>query len=429
MPDRMYKIHQTDIAKALGMSQATVSLALRGDERVSEETRARVSLKAKEMGYGEPVLEPNLLTDSTSVDNTHKSGTTNVDRRKIGQAQIARVLGLSQSTVSAALRGKEIVNKETREAVVAMAEELGYVPDPNLVALSNRRSTRRKRKFLGTLAWVSNHDTPDGWKKGETARRQYEGVAAQAADLGYKLEELWLGDPEKSEAEFSEILLARGIRGLFLAPQPRFGVNLTLDLSQFSVVTFGSTLAYPRFHRVANNLLSATRLAYHKLDELGYERVGLVVNKDVDHRTNYCLSAAYMSMSEELSGRALIPLLTYQELDESSFFRWFKQNRPDALLAMSEAGIKIMQWLESAGIEIGKDFGIASLNWHQSRSSLAGIDQLTEHLGKAAVNVMHRMLRNTEYGIPHYRSRTLISGTWRDGESAKKRSGITREKV
>ena len=52
---------------------------------------------------------------------------------------IAKASGVSQSTVSRALRGDERIRSEVRAKVVKMAEELGYRRDPVLSALSLKR--------------------------------------------------------------------------------------------------------------------------------------------------------------------------------------------------------------------------------------------------------------------------------------------------
>ncbi|MCC6580121.1 MAG: LacI family DNA-binding transcriptional regulator [Phycisphaeraceae bacterium] len=49
---------------------------------------------------------------------------------KVTQAEIGRRLGLAQITVSKALRGDADISEKTRQRVLAMAEELGYVANP-----------------------------------------------------------------------------------------------------------------------------------------------------------------------------------------------------------------------------------------------------------------------------------------------------------
>ena len=52
---------------------------------------------------------------------------------------IARVAGVSAATVSRVMHGSPLVNQDTRERVLAVIEELGFVPDANAQGLSRRR--------------------------------------------------------------------------------------------------------------------------------------------------------------------------------------------------------------------------------------------------------------------------------------------------
>ena len=45
------------------------------------------------------------------------------------QAEIAKLAGVSQATVSRVLKGDPQVNAEMRERVLAVVQQLGYVPD------------------------------------------------------------------------------------------------------------------------------------------------------------------------------------------------------------------------------------------------------------------------------------------------------------
>jgi LacI family transcriptional regulator len=54
--------------------------------------------------------------------------------------EIARYLGISISTVSAALQNREDISESTRERVQRAADELGYQPDSIARSLVTRRS-------------------------------------------------------------------------------------------------------------------------------------------------------------------------------------------------------------------------------------------------------------------------------------------------
>ena len=65
----MSRITQKSLATALGLSHSTVSLALRGDERISQATRLRIREAAQRMGY-----RPHLAGRALVSRRTHAIG-------------------------------------------------------------------------------------------------------------------------------------------------------------------------------------------------------------------------------------------------------------------------------------------------------------------------------------------------------------------
>ncbi|MCW2514452.1 MAG: transcriptional regulator, partial [Mycobacterium sp.] len=58
-------VRMQDVAREVGVTAATVSLALSGSPRISPATRAKVEQVAREMGYRPHVGARALRTDST----------------------------------------------------------------------------------------------------------------------------------------------------------------------------------------------------------------------------------------------------------------------------------------------------------------------------------------------------------------------------
>ncbi|BDD12221.1 LacI family transcriptional regulator (plasmid) [Fulvitalea axinellae] len=61
-------------------------------------------------------------------------------KRQVTIKDLARKLDVSVSTVSRALRGAEDINKETKKAVLALAEELDYQPNTIAMSLVNKKT-------------------------------------------------------------------------------------------------------------------------------------------------------------------------------------------------------------------------------------------------------------------------------------------------
>ena len=60
---------------------------------------------------------------------------------------VARLAGVSTATVSRVLRGSDLVRPDTRERILAVIEEVGFVPDASAQGLS-----RRRKEIIGLVA-------------------------------------------------------------------------------------------------------------------------------------------------------------------------------------------------------------------------------------------------------------------------------------
>ena len=69
---------------------------------------------------------------------------------------IAKTLKISTSTVSRALRGAPDVNKETRNAVVALSEELSYQPSRLALSLQQKQTHTINKPTQGHVSITKN---------------------------------------------------------------------------------------------------------------------------------------------------------------------------------------------------------------------------------------------------------------------------------
>ena len=337
--------------------------------------------------------------------------------RRVNQAEIARALGLSQSTVSIGLKGDTRVTRKTREAIRKKAIELGYVPDPHLVALSHYRSKSKVEKIVAAMAWVTNHPTADGWKS-KMCLDYWKGASERAQQLGYQINEFWLGDPKISPERLKGILQARGIRGLIFAPQAQYHTRIDFDLSGFASVAFGYSLQSPSLPIVTNYQHQAARLAYRRLQALGYQRIGLLLSDAVDRRVDRNFSGGYHTMNPSGLMEDFIQPHLFDSFREDEFDKWYQQWRPDAVLVTGNSSATLREWMHKQGMSPGRDLAFAEMNLNSTDGVIAGVDQQPKVIGMAAVDLLDSQLRRFEYGVPAQPMRVLVEGIWRDGKSA-----------
>jgi transcriptional regulator with XRE-family HTH domain len=91
-----------------------------------------------------------------------------VDKPRPTQKDIAKAAGVTQATVSLALRNHPSIQAETSARIRTIAGSLGYVPDPYLAGLSSYRQAKRPPGYHATLAWLSSDADGTIWKNSPT---------------------------------------------------------------------------------------------------------------------------------------------------------------------------------------------------------------------------------------------------------------------
>lgn len=337
--------------------------------------------------------------------------------RRITIRDIAGRAGVHFSTVSLALRNSPKLRPEVCKRIRAIADELGYVPDPAMSALTAYRNSTRPVNYQATLAWVNNWPVQTEMRRIRTFELYFQGAVERARQLGYRIDELWLHAPGMTSAAAHAILRARNITGLLLAPQPFAHTPLNLDLKGFSALAFGYSLQPSNLHVVTNHQYQSTSLMMRRLIELGYRRIGLFLRSDWDEKVNGSYLSGVLFMQHHLPGADRVPPLLTKDGLEHEFLAWFKRHKPDVIVVVDR---QVRGWIEQKlGLRIPEDVGIAHLNADPNETWLAGISQNDRLIGATAVDFLAGMLQRNERGVPATPIRTLVEGEWKPGLSVR----------
>ena len=328
------------------------------------------------------------------------------------------------TTVSLALRNSPQLPTATRERIRAVAQRMGYRPDPHLSALSAYRQSRRPPGFQASLAWITSHSTRDGWRAANQFREYHAGARERAEQLGYKLEELWLRAPGMTPNRAGQILRAKNITGLLMAPQPAPGLRIDLDWTRFCAVTFGYGLREPKLATVSNHQYHSGLRAVSELLNLGYRRIGLMLSPDHDAVIDHQYAGAYYGEMQRRSPENLIPVLFLPESaplprQESAFSEWIERHRPDAVLTMPYYNIRGLT--AAAGLNVPRDLGVAFLNLigDMKDGKFAGMAEPSREVGGAAVDHLVSMINHDRRGIPATQTLILVESEWMPGKSVR----------
>jgi DNA-binding LacI/PurR family transcriptional regulator len=336
------------------------------------------------------------------------------------QRDIARSCGVSQMTVSLALRGSPKISLPVRTRIIRAARKLHWRPDPMLSVLTNYRNRNAGRRNPATIAWVTNWPSRSGWRDGHPVYDAYfRGAQAQAGSQGYKVEEFWLAAPGMTPERLSKIFYTRNITGLLLPPQPRAHTRIHLAWEKFSAVSFGFTLTNPALHVATNHHFRSAILAMRKLRELGYRRLGILLNQRYDSRVDYSWMAGCLMEQRRYAPAEALPIASLASLSLDALKEYLNRHRPDVLLTNFW---NTADWLKQLEIDVPGDLGLAYLSVDETRSAFSGINENSFAIGEAALDLLAIMIQRNEIGIPSIPRHVMIEGYWVPGKTVRRRN-------
>lgn len=337
------------------------------------------------------------------MDNSHR----------VTLAEVARALGLTKMSVSRALKGGRGVSEATRATVNATAQKMGYMPDPAIsTAMARMRS--RKRAELDTIAWLTSHGKPGAWRDNFIISEIHRGATEQAARLGYRLEEFVLNEAGMSPRRLGGILYSRAVRGVVIAPLREQGAIEGFPWQHFASVACGPSLSSPLLHRVSADQYMVVRVAWAALAERGYRRPGLFVSATDSRRVNDRWRSGLLGVQQLFSPDQVVPPMVTDDWNPEVFLRWYREHRPDVVLAYPE----VCDWLRKGGVKVPRDCGFALLNYHEC-GRYAGVAHHFGHQGAAAVALVAADIHANQFGLPAVRKNVSMECVWRDGPTVR----------
>ncbi len=345
--------------------------------------------------------------------------------KRVTIRDIAQKAKVHHTTVSRSLSKHPSISKATRERIKEIADKLGYVPDPMLSALNAYRTQSQSRSYQGTIAFLTNNETADGWAKmSKTFQLHADGARAQAREYGYELEEFWLRQPHMTAQRSSDILAARNIRGLILAPQPKPKTRVELNWNRFTSVTFGYTLEWPKLNVISLNTFLDMQNLVLGLRGLGYRRIGLVLSRINDERIKHGWLGGFLVIQHQWPRSECLPVLTpSNEIGLRVLQAWFDKHKPDAIICQNP---DIYELMIEHGFDIPGELGFASPTLANFQPEVTGILEDSKEVGATAVDLLISQIHRGEWGIPTSPHSVLVEGIWHQGTTTRHQKGDTR---
>ncbi len=335
---------------------------------------------------------------------------------------IARHLGLSETTVSEALRGFPRVKATTRAKVENAARELGYRRNALVGEVMSELRRSRVDTFRGTLAALDLDGANRRSAGGDRYHRELvTGASVRAEELGFKIDSF---GAELSSERLLQVLKARGVRGVLFLPMS------TPDFSRFDMADFAGIYAdyligSPAPHAICPDHYRAIFLTLQRLADMGYRRPAFVVQDAHDSRLLHRWEAGYEVFRghfAEASGMRCLSPYTVRYVpggrwDVAAFLAWFKSADCDVVITHLP---DIKALMEKAGASVPETHGFCCLNLINCTFPAAGLDLQPRSLGARAVELLIGQVLRNEHGLPNRPLTTTMPAEWVDGPTLKR---------
>jgi len=323
--------------------------------------------------------------------------------RTIKLKDIARILSVSESTVSRALRDHPRISEATRERVKKLAEQLDYTP--NQVA---RNLQNRHMNAIGVVVPKLSY---------YLYAQAISGMEEVAEQLGYNIIICQSNESASREKAIVQELLSTRIAGFIISLS-----SATVDFEHFAkikrrnvpLVFFNRECEDIHTDRVIIDNFGVAKQAVELLLERGCRRIaffGGPAEVQISNRRFEGYRAALLA-----HGQSIIPRhVVHTEFNPESAYHAANEllsstSPPDAILAFSDQfAYTLYRRARELGISIPKELMLIGFNNEPATAlllpALSTVDQPAYEMGKTAAEILFQQIQRPN---DYYRAQTKI---------------------
>ncbi|OLA83830.1 MAG: hypothetical protein BHW65_08370 [Verrucomicrobia bacterium CAG:312_58_20] len=253
--------------------------------------------------------------------------------------ELANRLGISKGTVSLALNDSPRVKASTVKRVKAAAKAAGYQRNAMVSTMMSSMRKSSMGRFREVVALLNGNKDRDAFKNHPTLPQYKAGIDEEAAELGFKIDEFWLLDPQLTRKKLSAILHARGIRGCIIMGHTEEGVfePYSKIWDDFKIVSVGISVHNPAYELVSSNQFEVAKATVENLYEMGFRRPAFIVDERIDGMVDGRFYGGFFRAQFEMPRSSRIDPFT-ENLDSPTYYenlvKYIECEEPDVLIYM-----------------------------------------------------------------------------------------------
>lgn len=326
---------------------------------------------------------------------------------RISLRDIAEASGYSVATVSNALRGTGDVAAPTRQKISALAESMGYRPNPLISSLATGRFRQHDAYSSLPLAVVYS-EKPD----------LKDDVVEHALKLGYELHPVKVDEATDWPGLLTE-WFHTGVAGvIFSRVTTRVDFSLP-EWSQFSVVATGGFLPDYPGSRVTRDFFTEINQALDRVQAAGYRRILCAHGKhqyDIADDAMRESAALHWALRQRHAG---VEFETWvgEIHDHDSLVERIEAWQPDVLVGLLT---HFYSWLAESSSYQNRPIAFAGLSLAKEAAhtmGLSGFIDGSQSVSMAALRLLDDLVRHRERGFTDRPVTVLIRSEWHEGST------------
>lgn len=317
---------------------------------------------------------------------------------------MAKIAGVSKSTVSRALNDSYGISGRTREKVLKAAEELKYRVNPS--ARSLRSKSDSTIGVLFAKEWGDRVVTAPGHT------RKIAGILRRCNELGYDI--LMFAEDLSDNARLMRIIKEKGLSGILILDM--VDLSVLKALNSYGVPFVLVNWYWPGYGQqcfVRTDMQKAVEIAVDLFVEKGHRDIGLINWLDNLTHENIIGNAFKNRMQHHNIPCEADILNRGFEFSDGDLAEYLDDGRKRAYLCFSyHTSVGILKYCGRNGISVPEELSLISFDFFPffdyTSPSLTGIMQKYELMGERAVQLLDGMIYNRQKAVGEFIAPEII---------------------